>query len=143
MKYSAMFLMLLMICITAREGYGLHDLFKELDRNKDGKIDRSEFSEDMKKDAFNKLDKDQNRELSPEEWEGSAGMEEQDKHRELFTRIDKDKNKRISFFEFSDYADNYSNIEKAFIGLDKDGSNSLSPDEITMRPLFKWITIRW
>ena len=89
------------------------------------------------------MDRDQNRELSADEWEGVKDIEEKDRHRELFKRIDADKDRRITFFEFSDYADEHSNIQRAFIGLDKDGSNSLSPDEITMRPIFKWITIKF
>jgi Ca2+-binding EF-hand superfamily protein len=70
-------------------------------------------------------------------------VEELDKHSEMFQRIDKDKNKGITFLEFSDYADRYSNIDEAFMGLDKNGNNSIEPDEMNVRPLFKWITIRF
>jgi len=142
-KHILYFLIIAFVCFFASESNALHDLFKDLDINKDGKIDRSEFSEDMKKDAFSSMDKDQNREITYEEWQGIEGVEDPDRLGELFKRMDKDRNKGITFFEFSDYADSYSNIEEAFIGLDKDRNNSLEPDEITVRPVLKWITIRF
>ena len=142
-KHILCFMIIVFVCFSASESKALHELFKNLDLNKDGKVDRSEFSEDMKKEAFSKLDKDQNREITYEEWQGSGSLEELDKHSEMFKRIDKDTNKGITFFEFSDYADRYSNIEEAFMGLDKDHNNSISPDEMNVRPVLKWITIRF
>ena len=131
------------VCFFAPKGYALHELFKNLDLNKDGAVDRNEFSEDMKREAFNKLDADQNREISYEEWKRLYSMEEPDTYGEIFSRMDKDKNKGITFFEFSDYADRHSNIDEAFMGLDKNGNNSIEQDELTVRPLFKWITVRF
>jgi Ca2+-binding EF-hand superfamily protein len=96
----------------------------------------------MKEHVFDELDNN-SKAISKAEWMSIEGMSETEKHEEMFRRIDKDKDKKITFFEFSDYADKHSNIDEAFIGLDKDGSNSLSPDEITVRPLFKMITIRF
>lgn len=136
-------LIIVFVCFMASESSAMHEVFKDLDLNKDGKIDRNEFSESMKKDEFSKLDKDQNREITSEELEGVYTGAELDRHNELYKRMDKDKNKRITFFEFSDYADRYLNIEEAFIGLDKDKNNSIEPDEINVRPVLKWITIRF
>jgi Ca2+-binding EF-hand superfamily protein len=142
-KHILCFMIIAFVCFSASESSALHDLFKSLDKNRDGRIDRNEFSEDMKKEAFSKLDKDKNGEISYEEWKRLYGLEEPDRHGEMFKRMDKDKNKGITFFEFSDYADRYSNIDEAFMGLDKNGNNSIEPDEMTMRPLFKWITVRF
>jgi Ca2+-binding EF-hand superfamily protein len=142
-KYILCFLVIFSISFAVSESSAMHEVFEDLDLNKDGNVDRNEFSESMKKDEFSKLDKDQNREITSEEMEGLYTGAELDKHRELYKRMDKDKNKRITFFEFSDYADRYLNIEEAFIGLDKDKNNSLEPDEINVRPVLKWITIRF
>lgn len=137
------FMITAFVCFFASEGHAMHELFKSLDLNKDGKVDRNEFSQDMKKEAFSKLDKDKNGEISSEEWENNEVVPELDKKNELFKRMDKNKNKGITFFEFSDYADMHSNINEAFMGLDKNRNNSIEPDEINVRPLFKWITIRF
>jgi len=137
------FMITAFVCFSASEGYALHEVFKNLDLNKDGKVDRNEFSEEMKKEAFSKLDKDKDGVISSEEWENDNDVPEKDKKNELYKRMDKDKNKGITFFEFSDYADRHSNIDEAFMGLDKDGNNSIEPDEMTVPPLFKWITVRF
>jgi Ca2+-binding EF-hand superfamily protein len=142
-KYVLCFMMIVAVGLFASEGHALHELFRSLDLNKDGKIDRNEFSEDMKKEAFSKLDKDKNGVISSEEWENNDDVPELDKKNELFKRMDKNKNKGITFFEFSDYADRHSNINEAFMGLDRNGNNSIEPDEMTVRPLFKWLTIRF
>ena len=136
-------MIMVFVCLIASEGYALHELFKSLDLNKDGAVDRNEFSEDMKREAFSNLDEDQNREISYEEWKGLYNTEEPDRYDEMFRRMDKDKNKGVTFFEFSDYADRHSNIDEAFMGLDKNGNNSIEEDELTVRPLFKWITVRF
>lgn len=142
-KYILCFLVIIFISFAVSESSAMHDSFKSLDINKDGRIDRNEFSEEMKKESFSELDKDQNREISYEEWKSLYSVEEPERHSEMFRRIDKDKNKGINFLEFSDYADRYSNISEAFIGLDKDGNNSISSDEMTVRPLFKWVSVRF
>lgn len=140
-KIIVSFLVIAFVFFAATESKALQNLFEDMDLNKDGRVDRSEFSEDMKKKAFEKLDVDKNREITEAEWISPETILDQDKHSELFKRIDKDKNRRITFFEFSDYAEEDSNIEDAFIGLDKDMNNSLTPEEITIRPVFRMITI--
>lgn len=142
-KYILCFLVIIFISFAVSDSSAMHDSFKSLDINKDGRIDRNEFSEEMKKESFSEMDKDQNREISYEEWKRLYSLEEPEMHSEMFRRIDKDKNKGITFLEFSDYADRYSNIEEAFIGLDKDRNNSIEPDEINVRPVLKWITVRF
>jgi len=142
-KYILSCLVLIFISIAVPESSAMHEEFKDLDLNRDGKIDRNEFSESMKKDTFSNLDKDQSGEITSEELEGVYTGAELERHNEEFKRMDKDKNKGITFFEFSDYADRYSNIEEAFIGLDKDRNNSLEPDELNIRPVLKWLTIRF
>ncbi len=134
---------LLLLSAGVSKSDAVHELFKSIDENADGKINKKEFSKDMKEYVFEEIDNNNNNAVSNEEWLSIDGVLETEKHQELFQRIDRDKDKRITFFEFSDYAEKHSNLEKAFIGLDKDGSNSLSPDEITVRPLFKMLTIRF
>ncbi len=127
----------------ASRSYAVHELFKHVDENADGKINKQEFSDDMKKHAFEKLDENNNEAITESEWVHIEGVVETKMHQELFKKIDKDKDNRISFFEFSDYADGNANLEEAFMGLDRNGNNNLSPDELTVRPLFKMITIRF
>ncbi len=134
---------LLLLSAGVSKSDAVHELFNSIDENADGKINQKEFSKDMKEYVFEEIDNNNNNAVSNEEWLSIDGVLETEKHQELFQRIDRDKDKRITFFEFSDYAEKHSNLEKAFMGLDKDGSNSLSPDEITVRPLFKMLTIRF
>jgi Ca2+-binding EF-hand superfamily protein len=116
-------------------------MFENVDTNKDGRIDREEFSQDMKEDAFDKLDSDGDKEITELEWIGLDNITVRKKHNSLFKTIDIDKDRKITFFEFSSYADKHSNLEEAFIGLDRNKDNLLAPDEITSRPLFRMITI--
>ncbi|RJQ19386.1 MAG: hypothetical protein C4560_06180 [Nitrospiraceae bacterium] len=120
----------------------LHELFKKMDSNRDGQIDRGEFAGDMKRDAFNKLDSDKDEHVSQDEW-GNGNFIEAGKGAEVFKSVDKNADKRISFIEFSDYSEKYSNIEEAFMTSDKNRDGALAPDEITLRPLFRFITIRY
>jgi Ca2+-binding EF-hand superfamily protein len=125
------------------ETMALHEFFRSIDVDTDGKVTIKEFSEDMKQNAFNDADADRNKSISIEEWRKLHSEKDAGGHMKLFESMDKNRDRRISFFEFSDYAERHSNIEEAFMGLDKDRNNSLSPDELTVRPLFKWITIRF
>lgn len=122
--------------------HAAHDLFQSIDKNADGTVNQEEFSEDMKEYVFDELDRDHDNMISKSEWMSIADVLGPKEHEELFQSIDMDRDKRITFFEFSDYAESNANLIEAFIGLDKDGSNTLSPDEITARPLFRMITIR-
>ena len=135
--------MIIMSVSVVSRSYAVHELFKSIDGNTDGKINQEELSKDMKDYVFDELDNNSNKAISKTEWMSIEGVLETEKHEELFRRIDKDKDKKITFFEFSDYADKHSNLKEAFIRLDKDENNSLSPDEITARPLFKMITIKF
>jgi len=146
-QYHSLFIILSVFIVITTFGLSdsnaVHELFKSIDKNADGKINQEEFSEDMEEQAFERLDVNNNKNISMKEWESLDTIPDKKKHMELFERMDKDRDKRISFFEFSDYAERHSNVEEAFMGLDKDRNNSLSPDEMTVRPLFKMITIRF
>jgi len=121
----------------------MHDLFNEMDLNQDGKVSLEEFSHDMENSAFNRLDKDKDGFITPKEWSAVDLIEEKEKAQEVFQAIDKKANKRISYPDFKNYADKYSNLEEAFMILDKNKDGSLSPDEVTLRPLFRLITIHY
>jgi len=135
--------LILIFMFALTDSHAVHELFKSIDENTDGKISDKEFSEDMKEHVFQKMDADDDNMIEKEEWKRVENISDTEKHVEMFERIDTNKDRRISFIEFSDYADKKSNLEEAFMGLDKDGNNSLSPDEITVRPGFKMITIKF
>lgn len=135
------FILILMFALT--DSHAVHELFKSIDENADGKISEKEFTEDMKEHVFQKMDTDDDNVIEKEEWKGVKNISDREKHVAMFERIDKNKDRRISFFEFSDYADQESNLQEAFMGLDKDNNNALSPDEITVRPGFRMITIKF
>lgn len=130
----------LISCLVS-ESESLHYLFRSIDANKDGRIDHDEFSVDMKENAFNRLDSDKDREITEAEWVSLDSISVKEKHSKLFKTIDINKDSKITFFEFSSYADKHSNIEEAFMVLDKDRDGLLLPDEITVRPHFRMITI--
>ena len=143
-KYMWVLLLALIISgLFVSNSFAVHELFKSIDGNTDGKITKVEFSEDMKSFVFYEIDSSHNKSISKSEWMSIEGMRETEKHEELFQRIDKNKDNKITLFEFSNYADKHSNLDNAFIRLDKDENNSLSPDEITARPLFKMLTIKF
>lgn len=145
MKFTI--LILFSICFQIVFGITLtgaaHNLFNEMDINRDGKVSLDEFAHDMGKNAFDRLDKNKDGFITPTEWSGVDLIEEKEKVQEVFKAIDKNASKRISYPDFSNYADKYSNIEEAFMILDKNKDGSLSPDEVTVRPLFRLFTIRY
>jgi Ca2+-binding EF-hand superfamily protein len=118
-------------------------VFQSIDSNHDGKVSKEEFESDMEESAFSKIDTDNNRGIVWSEWKNIDNVTDREDHEQLFKSIDRDNNKRINFLEFSDYADEHSNIEDAFMNYDKNKDNSLSPDEITSRPVFRMITIHF
>ena len=136
-------LFMMIALFSLPDGNAVHELFESMDKNRDGEISQKEFRDNMERDAFEKLDTDNDQVIEEEEWTSLEHVSEWEGNIEFFEGIDKDKDRRINFFEFSDYADRKSNLDEAFMGLDKDGSNSISPDEITTRPLFKMLTIKF
>jgi len=145
MKATTLILCLVCFQIVLLVNYtsAMHDLFNEIDVNQDGKVSLEEFVHDMEKSAFDRLDKNKDGFITPIEWSGADLIEEKEKAQEVFQAIDKKTNKRISYPDFTNYADKYSNLEEAFMILDKNKDGSLSPDEITLRPLFRLITIHY
>ncbi|KPK01337.1 MAG: hypothetical protein AMK71_05960 [Nitrospira bacterium SG8_35_4] len=141
--YFLFAILVVLFALPVHQGYAVHDLFKSIDKNQDGKVDREEFSEDMKKDAYARLDKDANTSVTYEEWNNSPYITEKEKQTRLFQRFDRDQDRIITFAEFSDYMTRDSNLEEVFIGLDQDGNNFLTPDEITVRPHIRILTIRF
>ncbi|UCD36360.1 MAG: EF-hand domain-containing protein [Nitrospiraceae bacterium] len=120
-----------------------HPLFDEVDTNKDGRIDREELASYMKKNAFDELDSDRNEGLTAAEWEGAHYLIDEEQHRNIFRSLDRDRDERISYPEFQNYIEKYSNIEDAFMVMDKDKDGALAPDEITYIPAFRLITIHY
>jgi Ca2+-binding EF-hand superfamily protein len=133
---------ILIILFAVHASKAAHDLFYDMDKDGDGEISLKEFSDDMKAHAFQQIDADNDQVLVEKEWNIVESNSDSKTQIKLFENIDKNKDRRIVFLEFSGYADRGANIEEAFMGLDKDGSNSLAQDEITTRPMFKIITIK-
>lgn len=132
-----------MVSLGASKSEALHEDFKSLDTNNDGKVDRQEFSDDMKKSVFEELDADKDNEVTESEWGSASDIAEAKEHESIFSKMDSNSDSRITFFEFSDYAEDNSNIEKAFMGLDIDRNNFLSPDEVSSRPVLRLITVHF
>ncbi|TNF53084.1 hypothetical protein EP227_06465 [bacterium] len=118
-------------------------VFQDFDSDKDGKVDQEEFMQDMEEDAFNKIDRDDDKVITQEEWNSIERVTDKEKHREIFTYIDKNNDKRISFLEFADYADKHSNLEDSFIRFDKNKNGSLSPNELPAKSRFRLFTIHF
>ena len=124
-------------------GWALHPIFEKADTNKDSKIDHEELKKYMKEDAFEKLDTDRDKIISGAEWSRADNVLEIEEYKATFEMMDRDKNWKISYPEFSNYLDKYSNIEDAFMILDKNEDNALTPAEIDYVPSFRLITIQF
>lgn len=137
---SAVFLLMI---LSVHDTGATHNLFDEMDINHDGKVSLDEFSNNMAKSAFDRLDKNKDGFITPSEWSGENLLDEKEKAPEVFRAIDKQARKRFTYPDFSNYAEKYSNIEEAFMVMDKNKDGILSPDEVTVRPLFRLFTIRY
>jgi Ca2+-binding EF-hand superfamily protein len=138
--FSSIFLLMILL---VHDTNAIHNLFSEMDVNHDGKVSLDEFSSNMAKSAFDSLDKNKDGFITPEEWSGEDVLDEKEKAPEIFRAIDKQARKRFTYPDFSNYAQKYSNIEEAFMVMDKNKDGILSPDEVTVRPLFRLFTIRY
>ncbi|MBI5739765.1 MAG: EF-hand domain-containing protein [Nitrospirae bacterium] len=132
-----------LVISLAGTGGAAHDFFRQMDADSNESVSHEEFERDMGKDAFDRLDRNKDGILSPDEWDTVDYFAEHEGTQEVFRYIDRDADKRISFPEFTDYIHKYSNIEEAFMITDKNRDGRLSPDEVTARPLFRLIKIRF
>lgn len=140
---SASAVVALSLLFLAGPAAATHPLFEEVDTNKDGQIDRDELANYMKKTAFDELDSDHNEGLTSAEWEGAHYIIDEEQHKNIFRSVDRDRDERISYPEFQNYIEKYSNIEDAFMVMDKDKDGALAPDEISYIPRFRLITIHY
>ena len=118
-------------------------VFQIMDSNKNGKIEHDEFVQDMKINAFSKIDHDGDSIITWTQWNSIDNVKDRKKHEELFKSIDKNNDNKLSILEFADYSEEHSNVEDSFITLDSNKNGSLSPDEIWKRPAFRLFTIRF
>ncbi len=128
--------------LIGQAGEALHSLFQDMDGDRNGKIDSSEYTTYMIKYAFNKLDDNDSKIITSAEWDFIDNVENRESHDELFKNVDKNNDRMISFGEFSEYAEKHSNIKDTFRDLDKDSDLILTPAEISARPPFKMVTVR-
>ena len=122
-------------------GLARHPIFEQADTNKDGKVDHEELEQYMKEDSFRKLDRDGDNIISATEWKRADEVLDTKAYKDTFNTIDRSKNRKISYPEFSNYLDKYTNIDDAFMGLDKNKDNILGSEEIDHAPSFRLITI--
>jgi len=132
-----------MLLFLAGTAGAMHPIFEKADVNKDGKIDREELAEYMKDHAFEKLDEDSDKEISQAEWSRADDVLEVEEYKGGFKSVDRDRDWKISYPEFNNYIEKYSNMEDAFMVLDKDRDGALAPDEISNVPSFRWFTIHY
>ena len=123
----------------------LHSLFQEMDQNENKMIDNREFTRNMIKHVFNRLDGNDNNIISRSEWDIIEGVKDNVLHNDLYKGMDIDNDSLISYDEFSAYAEKHSNIKEAFLSLDKNRDGVLISDElpVPVRPPFKMVTIQF
>jgi Ca2+-binding EF-hand superfamily protein len=123
----------------------LHSLFESMDQNENRMIDIREFTWDMKKYVFNRLDDNDNNIISRSEWDYIENIKDQKLHKDLYKGMDIDNDNLISYKEFSDYAEKHSNIKETFLSLDKNRDGVLLPDDLpdSARPPFQMVTIQF
>ena len=114
--------------------------FQAADTNADGKVTRVEMTEAMSREAFAKMDKDNNRVITWEEW---SGADKAPGARERFDAMDKNKDGNITFFEFSEAVRKSGDVNETFSVLDKNGDGTLSQDEYSGHPHFKLLSVRF
>lgn len=143
---SAVFPIILTVALMlhlAPASEALHDLFQTMDANRDGRIDREEFSRNMVEFVFNKIDDNNSGAIARNEWDILQDIEDREKHDQLYSSMDSDKNSLISMSEFAHYAQIHSNMYESFTTLDVDQNNLLSPEEIPVRPPFMMVTLQF
>ena len=138
-----MFTVAILILFLAGTAGAMHPIFQKADTDKDGKVDHEELEQYMKKDAFEKLDTNHDKEISQEEWTRADDVLDIKEYKESFKIMERSKNWKVSYPEFSNHLDKYSNIDEAFMVLDKNGDNILASDEIDHVPSFRLITIQF
>ena len=123
----------------------LHSLFQEMDQNENRKIDHLEYTKNMTKHAFDRLDDNNNNIISKSEWDYIENVKDKVLHNDLYKEMDIDNNSLISYDEFSAYAEKHSNIKETFLTIDKNRDGELIPDEFPdpVRPPFKMVTIQF
>lgn len=114
--------------------------FQGADTNNDGRVSKAEFDRQVKKDTFERLDKNKDRAVSPEEWKAYDTSPSAGKH---FEAMDENRDGRISFPEFSDAADWKTGLNDSFTTLDRDRDGNLAPDEVTGRPMFQIFSVNF
>jgi len=114
-----------------------------MDQNENGKIDHGEFTSNMTKYVFNKIDDNGDSIISRSEWDYIQNVKDKELHNDLYKGIDINSNRIIRYNEFSDYAEKHSSLNQTFLSLDKNRDGVLMPDEIPDRPTFKMVTIRF
>jgi Ca2+-binding EF-hand superfamily protein len=133
----------LFILLTASAALAMHPVFEKADKDGDGTVSREELKQYMKENAFEKLDQDQDKTITQSEWDRADDVIEAEEYKGVFDALDRDRNFKISLPEFSNYLEKYSNIDEAFMILDKNRDGSLAPDEVSSMPKFRLITIHF
>ena len=135
-------IIIIILLSVAPVSEALHSLFQSMDQDENGKIDHGEFSVNMTRHVFNRLDGNDNNLISRSEWDYVSNVQDKELHNDLYKVMDIDRDSLISYKEFSDYAEKHSNIKDTFMSLDKNKDGVLMPDDISDRPTFKMVTIQ-